>query len=164
MDAPDPDAVAEAYEQALKLLVRREHSRRELAHKLGERDHPAAAAEAALDRLEAEDALNDARFAEEYARARFAKGFGPVRVVAELREHGIDGDGLAPARLERAEQRRLAAEQLAKRFGNGEPADFKERAKRMRYLQQRGFEPEVCARVVPRVNGAAGNPEDLEGL
>ena len=163
MGAEDPEeagAIAAAYEQALKLLVRREHSRRELAHKLGDRGHPAAAAEAALDRLETENALNDARFAEEYARARFAKGFGPVRVAAELREHGIDGDGLSWARLEPAEERELAAAQLAKRFGSGEPSDYKEGAKRMRYLQQRGFAPAVCARVVK----AGGNPEDPEGL
>lgn len=163
MDAIDPEwaeAVSAAYEQALKLLVRREHSRRELGHKLSERDHPAAAVEAALDRLEGENALNDARFAEEYARARFAKGFGPRRVEAELREHGIEGEGLAQARLGGQAERELAASQLAKRFGSGEPADFKERTKRMRYLQQRGFAPEVCARVVK----AGGNPEGPEGL
>ncbi|MFB6259545.1 MAG: regulatory protein RecX [Thiohalorhabdaceae bacterium] len=155
MDEPDPDTEAAAYDQALKLLVRREHSRRELGHKLDERGHPRAATEAALDRLEAENALNDARFAEEYARARFAKGFGPLRVEAELREHGVDAAGLAEARLSGEAERELAAAQLTKRFGTGEPADFKERTKRMRYLQQRGFAPEVCARVVK----AGGNPE-----
>lgn len=164
MEPAEPDdgaeAVAAAYEQALKLLVRREHSRRELAHKLGDRGHGQAAVQTALDRLEAENALSDARFAEEYARSRFARGFGPVRVAAELREHGIDGEGLGHARLERSEERELAAAQLTKRFGDSEPADFADRAKRMRYLQQRGFAPEVCARVVK----AGGNPEDPEGL
>ena len=154
------EQIAAAYEQALKLLVRREHSRRELGHKLDQRHHDDGVVQAALDRLEAENALNDARFAEEYARARFAKGFGPVRVTAELREHGIDGEGLAWARLDPADERELAAAQLTKRFGPGPPADYKEGAKRMRYLQQRGFAPEVCARVVK----AGGNPEDLEGL
>ncbi|HKJ71526.1 MAG TPA: regulatory protein RecX [Gammaproteobacteria bacterium] len=158
------EQLAAAYEQGLKLLVRREHSRRELARKLGDRDHPAAAVEAALDRLEAENALNDGRFAEEYARARFAGGFGPVRVAAELREHGIDGDGLRWARLGRDEEHELAAAQLAKRFGSGAPRDFKERAKRMRYLQRRGFAPEVCARVVPEAGRDGGNPEDPAAL
>jgi regulatory protein len=160
METADPDAIAAAYEQGLKLLVRREHSRRELGHKLAERGHDAAAAEAALDRLEGENALNDRRFAEEYARARFAKGFGPVRVLAELREHGIDGDGLAHARLDEGAERALAAEQYAKRFGGKPPADRRETAKRMRYLQQRGFAPGICAAVVEQ----RGNPDDHPGL
>ncbi len=163
MEAEGPDwaqAVTAAYEQALKLLARREHSRRELTRKLEERGHPAPAAAAALDGLEAENALNDARFAEEYARARFAKGFGPRRVEAELREHGIDGEGLDRARMTREEERERAALQLARRFGASRPADNRDRAKRMRYLQQRGFEPEVCAQVVK----AGGNPEDPAGL
>ncbi|MFP4616092.1 MAG: regulatory protein RecX [Thiohalorhabdus sp.] len=156
----DDEAVEAAYAQALKLLVRREHSRRELARKLAERDHPRPAADAALDRLEAEGAQSDRRFAEEYARARFAKGFGPRRVEAELREHGVDGEGLRHAALERDEERRLAADQLAKRFGDAPPADIRERAKRTRYLQQRGFDPEVCAGLLR----GGGNPEDETGF
>ena len=163
MEANPPegeDPVAAAYEQGLRLLVRREHSRRELAHKLGERGHPPEAVEAALERLEAEDALSDPRFAEEYARARFAKGFGPRRVEAELRQHGLDGEGLAPARLPRAEERELAAGQLVKRFGGEAPADAGDRAKRLRYLQQRGFDPELCDRLVR----GRGNPDDPDGF
>ncbi|MFA9461920.1 regulatory protein RecX [Thiohalorhabdus sp. Cl-TMA] len=154
------EAVEAAYAQALKLLVRREHSRRELARKLVERDHPRPAADAALDRLEAEGAQSDQRFAEEYARARFAKGYGPRRVEAELREHGIGPEGMAHAALERGEERSLAAAQLAKRFGDAPPADARERAKRTRYLQQRGFDPEVCARLLRD----AGNPEEEAGF
>ena len=156
METADPDAIAAAYEQGLKLLVRREHSRRELAHKLRDRDHESAAVAAALDRLEAENALNDGRFAEEYARARFAKGFGPVRVLAELREYGVDGEGLGFAHLDDSDERDLAAAQCRKRFGTEPPPDRKTAAKRMRYLQQRGFSPGICAAVV---NGR-GNPED----
>ncbi|HKJ88846.1 MAG TPA: regulatory protein RecX [Gammaproteobacteria bacterium] len=159
-DVLDPDDATAAYDQALKLLVRREHSRRELARKLTGREHARPVVEAALDRLEAEGAQSDLRFAEEYARSRFAKGFGPRRVEAELREHGIGPEGMRHAALERSEERELAAAMLAKRFGGAPPADARERAKRTRYLQQRGFDPEVCAQVVR----GGGNPEDEAGF
>lgn len=78
------------YANALRLLVRREHSRSELGHKLDKRGYHGGDIEAALDRLADEGYLSDARFAELYAEQRVAKGFGPLRVKADLVSRGVD--------------------------------------------------------------------------
>lgn len=156
----DPEAAETdaAYAQGLRLLARREHSRRELHRKLGDRGHPEAAVAVALDRLEAEGALSDRRFAEEYARSRFAKGYGPRRVAAELAGHGLTGPDLEATRLERSAERELAAAQLRRRFGAVPASGSTEQARRARYLQRRGFDPDLCAELV------RGNPEEDPGF
>lgn len=82
---PEPSA----YQRALGLLVRREHSRRELAKKLLARGIAAGDAEAALAALAKQDFQNDTRFAEALVRNRAAAGHGPMRVRAELAAHGL---------------------------------------------------------------------------
>ncbi|MEM6986344.1 MAG: regulatory protein RecX [Pseudomonadota bacterium] len=81
-----------AYHRGLSLLVRREHSRVELHHKLSKRGYHYTEIEAALDCLEEEGYLSDARFAELFADQRVAKGFGPMRVKADLVARGIEGN------------------------------------------------------------------------
>ncbi len=134
----DPDA---ARAQALRLLARREHSVLELRRKLEQRGWRGELLDAVLDSLVEQNLLSDRRFAEVYTRGRIERGYGPLRIRAELRERGIDG-GLAEAALaaeapdwiERARDARL------RRFGEALPADYRERARQMRFLQQRGFD------------------------
>jgi regulatory protein len=136
----DEDHYQQAYSVALRLLVRREHSVLELAHKLQARQCPASISNRVIETLIDEGVLSDRRFSEVYARGRFERGFGPLRIQAELRERGID-DGLVAAALRPMEHAWLesALRQRSKRFGNPPPADFSERARQMRFLQQRGF-------------------------
>ncbi|RMG31544.1 MAG: regulatory protein RecX [Gammaproteobacteria bacterium] len=137
----DPLQAVEA--AALRLLARREHARAELARKLLARGHAAEAVAAVLDRLEAEGSLSEARFAETYARSRAERGYGPLRIRQELRRHGID-----EARIEAAlaaleiDWAARARELCRKRFGPEPPRDWKARARRLRYLQNRGFDPD----------------------
>jgi len=51
-----------AYQQAMGLLVRREHSRRELKQKLRQRGKEADEIDTALESLSRQDFQNDARF------------------------------------------------------------------------------------------------------
>ncbi|MBL1376663.1 regulatory protein RecX [Zobellella iuensis] len=128
---------------ALRLLSRREHSRRELAQKLRQRQFEAGLIEQALDRLEQQHWLADGRFATVQVRQHILKKHGPMRIRAELQRKGI-----AQADIEQA----LAAEApdwfaLAEccyraRFTPSRRLDIKERARRIRYLQGRGFAPE----------------------
>lgn len=124
--------------QALGLLARREHSRLELERKLGRREHSHDLIADVLNELEASGALAAERFAESLVRSRVAKGQGPVRIRTELREHGIDSADCREL-LER-DWAGLAREVRAKRFGPNAPADYKDRARQMRFLQYRGFE------------------------
>ena len=71
-------------QRALGLLVRREHSRRELTRKLTARGVERDDAVAAVDKLEAAGWQDDSRFAESLVRSRATNGYGPVRIRAEL--------------------------------------------------------------------------------
>ena len=126
---------------ALRLLARREHSIAGLRRKLCQRGWEAELVDPVLDALVAEGLLSDRRFAESFARARIGRGYGPLRIRAELAERGID-TALAEAALEAEapDWRRLAREVRLRRFGPAAPADFREKARQMRFLQQRGFD------------------------
>lgn len=131
---------AEAYGVALRLLVRREHSRFELARKLRSRGFEGEVVEQALDALADEGAQSDARFASEYAQSRAARGYGPDRIERELRERGIAGQAARDSVWGLDEDWDAAMEAArSKRFGPQRPVDFKTRSKQMRFLLNRGF-------------------------
>ena len=141
--------VATAYDAALRLLARREHSRRELHSKLQLRAYEAQQIEQALDRLCEQDYLSDQRFAEAYVAERVAKGFGALRIEAELRERGIDGAATAAVLAPFAERwESLLADLLQRKFGSEPPADRREWLKRARFLQSRGFRADSIRRVL----------------
>ena len=83
-------ASAEIYNKALDLLSRREHSRKELYLKLTKRFESKEDINFNLDRLEEKNLLSDSRFAEEYVQARRKKGFGPIKISAELEKRGVN--------------------------------------------------------------------------
>ena len=138
------DAAAEDYQKsyasALRLLARREHSELELRHKLSGRRFAETSIDAVIANLLDEGLLSDRRFAEQYIRSRFERGYGPLRIQAELRERGV-GDKLIECFLEELSGYWCdsAGQQRERRFGRQLPANYRERAKQMRFLQQRGF-------------------------
>ena len=77
-------ASAEIYNKALDLLSRREHSRKELYLKLISRFESKEDINLILNKLEKNKLLSDSRFTEEYVQARRRKGFGPIKISAEL--------------------------------------------------------------------------------
>jgi regulatory protein len=93
-----------------------------------------------IERLREERLQSDDRFAEAYLYSRARRLYGPLRIKAELRERGIS-DTVIAASLKasdidwHANLRQL----LETRFRAGPAADFKEKAKRLRFLQYRGF-------------------------
>ncbi|VAW82827.1 Regulatory protein RecX [hydrothermal vent metagenome] len=133
----------QAYAAGLRLLARREHSIQELCHKLKGRECPAAMVEQVADELVAEGLLSDRRFAEAYVYNRAGRGFGPLKIQAELRDRGIS-DSLALAALAELAPDWVASarRQRHKRFHSDRPIDFNARVKQQRFLQQRGFTSE----------------------
>src|SRR5690606_12886983 len=92
-DAAEPrQRRGSALGRAIALLSRREHSRRELERKLIQRGFGADEVAAALDRLQSAGLQDDARFAEALGRSRAEAGRGPLRLRAELAQHGLDDD------------------------------------------------------------------------
>ena len=139
-----------SYDSALGLLARREHSARELKSKLALRGHDAGEAGAAIDRLKDQHYQDDDRFAGALARRRAAQGYGPRRIAAELKSHGLGDAAIrsATASVE-ADWVSIASTQLQRHYGPGAAADFDERGKRAAFLLRRGFDP-ATVRAVTR--------------
>lgn len=143
-------------QRALALLVRREHSRKELARKLAERGIETEAALSAVDRLTGDGWQSDARFAEMLVRTRVAHGQGPVRIRAELGTHGLDQEKIETALQGFEGSWTDAAREVARRrFGMDLlSADVAQRRKVADFLYRRGFDGEAVRAVL------SGNPQD----
>jgi regulatory protein len=136
--------------RALRYLSAREHSRLELARKLSRYAHESDDVEALLDALEAAKLLSQSRFSESLVHRRAAR-FGNNRILSELQSHGIKGEALTgiQAGLSQGEIAR-AREVWRKKFGSL-TTDPAERAKQMRFLQQRGFSYDAIQAVMRNV-------------
>ena len=140
MKTDTPDTPAELKARALRHLVRREHSRAELARKLAPHAESPKAVEAVVDLLVSKKQLSDERFAEERARV-LSRKFGGAKIRQDLKARGISDDISArvssgPDELERAKAI------LRRKYR--EPAKTREEdAKRARFLQGRGFSYDV---------------------
>ncbi|VAW48835.1 Regulatory protein RecX, partial [hydrothermal vent metagenome] len=75
---------------AIDLLSRREHSSFELARKLAIRSFDALEIDEVLVKLRDEGLQSDVRFTEAYVYFRIQKGYGPIRIQADLKQRGID--------------------------------------------------------------------------
>ena len=130
-------------EIALGLLARREHSRRELVLKLRARSCPEKLIQETIDKLTEEGMQSDTRFAESFVRNRVDRGAGPLRVKAEMLARGLD-DEIMQTALDQFKDwwKDLAAEAYQKRYGDDPIADYKDKTKRMAFLQSRGFTSE----------------------
>lgn len=155
----EPISAAKLRLKGIALLARREHSRAELQTKLKRHTSDGELIAQVLDQLQQEKLLSDARFAEGVARVRGAR-YGSARVAQDLRAKGVSGELAAGlVRDLKATDAERAQAAWEKRFGAA-PGDGAERARQMRFLQSRGFAPDVIRRVVPRAQRAA--PEDAE--
>lgn len=141
----------------MRLLARREHAARELADKLERRGFDTDAIDAVIERLAAEGWQSDQRFTEQFVGERVDKGEGPLKIRSALSERGIDG-ATADAALAVFDGEWLERAQAVcrHRFGDEPPASWHERARRARYLQQRGFSAEIVGKVTAFDEGALG--------
>lgn len=134
-------------QRALGLLVRREHSRKELTRKLVGRGLEAEAVVAAVDKLADAGWQDDARFAASLVRQRAGSGYGPIHIRAELGTHGLDSDAVAAA-LEGYDGDWLenARELVGRRFGEAIGDDWGLRRKAADLLMRRGFPGDIVRR------------------
>jgi len=133
----------EARKKAMDYLARREHGRVELRNKLTKFGFDADVSDAAIERLVDDGLQSDQRFAEAFIQSRIHQGKGPTRIRVDLSQRGVSDSVIDDGLYEAAQNwRMLAREVRAKKFGTELPAEFKEKARQMRFLQYRGFEPE----------------------
>ncbi len=134
--------------KAMDLLARREHSTEELRRKLKSREFDSDTIDAALQSLRQGGLLSDERFAESYVNRRFNAGVGPLKIRFELRQKGV-ADSVTDEFLEAYAERwdQLMRSQRSRKYGDVIPADYGERMKQARFLQNRGFSPESVMRL-----------------
>jgi regulatory protein len=131
--------------RALRLLARREHTRAELARKLAPDAESPVALDALLAALKQGKQLSDERYAEARTN-QLSRKFGAARVRRELVAKGVEREAAArfAADLEKTELER-ARSILERKYRTPATAP-KERARRARFLQSRGFSADVIRR------------------
>ncbi|MDR9435860.1 MAG: regulatory protein RecX [Thiohalophilus sp.] len=136
-------------EAAMDMLSRREHSTCELQQKLVRKGYAEEEVDSALQRLADENLLSDERFVEAFVHSRQTRGSGPRKIVAELSQKGVSEmlisqylDERSPVWID------LAREVRVRKFGAALPGEYREKARQMRFLQQRGFTTEQIQNVV----------------
>lgn len=128
----------------------REHSRQEVFQKLSRKEYRTDVdLDALLDELEENNYLSNERFTESFIRYRVSRGQGSVKIINDLRMRGIK-ESLIILSLQEADIDWfvIATEQYEKKFGKTKAVDFREKAKKMRFLTGRGFASEIVRAVV----------------
>ncbi|WMJ68700.1 recombination regulator RecX [Stenotrophomonas sp. 24(2023)] len=134
-------------QRALGLLVRREHSRKELTRKLTAKGVEGDAARAAVDKLTEAGWQDDTRFAENLVRMRANTGYGPIHIRAELGTHGLDSSAIAEAMDSYdGDWQENARDLVRRRFGETGPQELAQRRKAADLLARRGFDGDCIRR------------------
>jgi len=144
-----------AYNYALNLLAARPYATRALQRKLIQKEYSAADADDAIRRLVANGLLDDAKYAEQYARSKMlATGASRRRLTQDLYRKGIKSDIAAAAidnvvadeeidtagMIERVARKKLA------QLGDLEPLVLRRRV--FAFLARRGYDVDEIKRVV----------------
>lgn len=148
-----PDSREELKARALRYLVRREHSRDELARKLARYAESNEILEGVLRELESKQQLSNERFAE--VRAHWlARKYGAARIRHDLNAKGVEAALIERVSLEGELER---ARSILQRKYREAPTTREERARRARFLQGRGFSYDTI-----RALGLSGSINFLE--
>lgn len=128
----------EAKKRALRLLERRDYSRKELILKLTEKGESQEDAEAVADRFVELGVIDDDRYSRMLVRHYGAKGYGICRIKQELYRHGIHTDLWEDA-LTELPPREEQMDKLFRAKLRSEHPDRAEIKKAMDALLRRGF-------------------------
>jgi regulatory protein len=145
--------------RVLRLLARREFSRQELEQRL--RPYVAPENPGELDALLAEFTergwVSDVRYADALVRVRKDR-YGKRAIDQRLKQAGVSEETRASALagMDADHELETAAVLLRRKF-RAPPADDKEKARQVRFLQARGYSLNVALRVLKK---SAGSHED----
>lgn len=130
------DSEQELRARALRLLARREHSRQELERKLSPHAGSADALRNLVSSLAEKNQLSEARFAEERARW-LSRKYGAAKIRQDLKAKGVPEEMIA--RFSSPQDEMQKAREILERKYRSPATTREEKAKRMRFLQSRGF-------------------------
>ena len=147
-----------AYNYALNLLSARPYSTSALYRKLIQKKYSAADADDAIRRLVDNGLLNDAKYAEQYARSKIlSTGSSKRRLQQDLYRKGIKGDVATTAIANVLEQEEIdpavVIERVAKKkltqLGDLEPLVLRRRL--FAFLARRGYDIDEIKAIVGRL-------------
>jgi regulatory protein len=142
--------------RGLRLLARRDHTRRELAAKLSPHVEDATELEALLDHFAARGWLSESRVVEQVLHTKRER-FGPARIRQALLQRGVPESLIAPAlQSVRTSELEAARAVWARKF-RVKASTPAERGRQVRFLQSRGFSLGIALRVV---GGRSRSEED----
>lgn len=129
------------------MLARREYSRLELERKLASFTENTGEIAELLDDFERRGWLSESRVVEQVLASR-RRRFGAQRIVHELRGKGLSEAAVAGAQQQLQESELEAARAVwQKKFG-AFPANARDKARQMRFLQGRGFSLDIIRRLL----------------
>ena len=132
------DAAA-ALAAAVTLLARREFCSIELGAKLLERGFEPDTVRAALEELIERRYLDDERYARQFVVNHAERGQGPQRIRRDLAALGLPALMIDTHLASHGDWAALARQVVTRRFGGRPPRSWPDKARRMRFLQYRGF-------------------------
>jgi regulatory protein len=146
----------EAYQAALKMLSRRDYFRVELENRLSQKGYRPEEIEHALERCARLNLVDDVRLAERFVEFRSTeKGWGPRRLVAELRRRGVAVEVAEETSRLDPDQLRAALETALRRAELRAPRGWwrlsERRARMVSSLIARGFDAESAIDAVDRL-------------
>lgn len=133
--------------RALRFLATREHSARELAAKLKPYIEDGDDIEALMAWLQEKGFLSEERFAEAFARRKSSR-YGSRRILYELQDHHLAGSVIQDITETLKETELQRAFTLWERKFGKPPETLPEKAKQIRFLQQRGFPGNIIRQVI----------------
>jgi len=133
--------------RALRLLARREYSRKELGRRLAPYAANPEELDALLEALAARGQLSDERYAESRVHA-LTKKYSAARILYELKSKGVDAVVAERAAAEARNTDLERARAAWRRKFKSAPVTREERARHARFLQSRGYSFDVIRAVL----------------
>ena len=140
---------------AIRMLARREYGRAELKQRLTRRGVPVPEVETVLDDLQQLGLLSDARYAHSLV-TQMSGRYARSTIVHTMKERSVDADAVAGVdeSLAAIDDATDALALLTRRFPDP-PADDREKARQVRFLQSRGYSLSLIFRLL-RERSAGG--------
>jgi regulatory protein len=145
---------------ALRRLAQREYGEEELRRKLLSCTNNRQDVETVIGQIKQAGHLSDERFIEAYIQSRVRRGFGPLRICAELKEKGIRQDALEEVLvIWQSSWLSLAKRALEKKYGERmrifkQNPDGDKKALMLaqkRFLLYRGFESSTIQQIFKEI-------------
>lgn len=135
--------LADLKRMALNWLSRRDYSEAQLSQRLSRQGGEGGDIAKVIAWCKAENYLDQRRFVSMLVRSRINKGYGLGYIVQECRQQNISREQVLQCAAElEVDWFALAQQAYQKKYGQSTVTEYKDKLKRMAYMQRRGFSNE----------------------